>query len=61
MNNLDQLKTEVLLDLNALLELGINTKQAIKKIETGMFDNDIVEFYNNGMSISEISNYIQTA
>ena len=61
MNNLDQLKTEVLLDLNALLELGINTKQAINKVETGIFDNDIVEFYEGGMSVTEISNYIQTA
>ena len=61
MNNLNQLKTEVLLDLNALLKLGINTKQAIKKVETCIFDNDIVEFYDGGMSVTEISNYIQTA
>tara|TARA_E500000318_G_C3511751_1_gene192615 strand:- start:718 stop:903 length:186 start_codon:yes stop_codon:yes gene_type:complete len=61
MNNLNQLKIEILLDLGALLELGMNTKQAIKKVKSGIFDNDIVEFYNGGMSVTEISNYIQTA
>ena len=61
MNTLNKIKNSVIIDLGALLELGINTKQAIKKVESGVFDNDIVEFYNGGMSVTEISNYIQTA
>ena len=61
MNILNQLKSAVLLDLRQLSELGVNTKQTIKKLESGVFDNDIIEFYDGGMSVTEISNYIQTA
>tara|TARA_R100000353_G_scaffold18585_1_gene17151 strand:- start:1908 stop:2093 length:186 start_codon:yes stop_codon:yes gene_type:complete len=53
------LKEEVLLDLRELFKLNINTKKAIKKVENGFFDNDITEFRNNGMTISEISDYVQ--
>tara|TARA_R100000697_G_scaffold2026_1_gene4597 strand:- start:1683 stop:1868 length:186 start_codon:yes stop_codon:yes gene_type:complete len=53
------LKEEVLLDLRELLKLNINTKKAIKKVESGFFDNDINEFRNGGMTITEISDYVQ--
>ena len=53
------LKEEVLFDLHELLKLNVNTKKAIKKVQSGFFDNDITEFYDGGMSISEISNYVQ--
>ena len=36
-----------------------NTKKAIKKVSNGFFDNDITEFYDGGMSITEISDYVQ--
>lgn len=61
MNTLNKIKNSVIIDLGALLELGIDTKQAIKKVKSGLFDNDIVEFYNGGMSVSQISDYIQAA
>lgn len=60
MNNENKIKNLVIIDLGALLELGVNTKKAIKKVESGIFDNDIIEFYNGGMSVSQISDYIQT-
>ena len=53
------LKEEVLFDLHELLKLNVNTKKAIKKVQSGFFDNDITEFYDGGMSTSEISDYIQ--
>ena len=53
------LKEEVLFDLHELLKLNVNTKKAIKKVQSGFFDNDITEFYDGGMSISEISDYVQ--
>ena len=53
------LKEEVLLDLRELLKLNINTKKATKKVESGFFDNDITEFRNGGMTITEISDYVQ--
>ena len=53
------LKEEVLLDLRELLKLNINTKKAINKVESGFFDNDINEFRNGGMTITEISDYVQ--
>ena len=53
------LKKEILFDLHELLKLNVNTKKAIKKVSNGFFDNDITEFYNGGMSITEISNYVQ--
>ena len=60
MNNENKIKNLVIIDLGALLELGVNTKIAIKKVDSGIFDNDIIEFYNGGMSVSQISDYIQT-
>ena len=53
------LKDEVLQDLRELLKLNVNTKKAIKIVQSGFFDNDITEFYDGGMSISEISDYVQ--
>ena len=53
------LKDEVLQDLRELLKLDVNTKKAIKKVKSGFFDNNITEFYDGGMSISEISDYVQ--
>ena len=53
------LKDEVLQDLRELLKLDVNTKKAIKKVKSGFFDNDITEFHNGGMSITEISDYVQ--
>jgi len=53
------LKDEVLQDLEELLKLDVNTKKAIKKVKSGFFDNDITEFDEGGMSISEISDYVQ--
>ncbi len=53
------LKNEVLQDLEELLKLGVNTRKAIKKVKNGFFDNDITEFDEGGMSISEISDYVQ--
>ena len=53
------LKKEILFDLHELLKLNVNTKKAIKKVQSGFFDNDITEFHNGGMSITEISNYVQ--
>ena len=53
------LKDEVLQDLRELLKLDVNTKKAIKKVKSGFFDNDITEFYDDGMSITEISDYVQ--
>ena len=53
------LKDEVLQDLEELLKLDVNTKKAIKKVKSGFFDNDITEFDEGGMSITEISDYIQ--
>ena len=53
------LKDEVLQDLRELLKLDVNTKKAIKKVKSGFFDNDITEFDEGGMSISEISDYVQ--
>ena len=53
------LKDEVLQDLRELLKLDVNTKKAIKKVKSGFFDNDITEFDKGGMSISEISDYVQ--
>jgi len=61
MNDENKIKNLVIIDLGALLELGLNTKKAIKKVESGIFDDDIIEFYNGGMSVSQISDYIQTA
>ena len=53
------LKDEVLQDLQELLKLDVNTRKAIKKVKSGFFDNDITEFDEGGMSISEISDYVQ--
>ena len=53
------LKDKVLQDLHELLKLDVNTKKAIKKVENGFFDNDIAEFDDGGMSITEISDYVQ--
>ena len=53
------LKDEVLQDLRELLKLDVNTKKAIKKVKSGFFDNDITEFDKGGMSITEISDYVQ--
>ena len=53
------LKDEVLQDLEELLKLDVNTRKAIKKVKSGFFDNDITEFDKGGMSISEISDYVQ--
>ena len=53
------LKDEVLQDLEELLKLDVNTRKAIKKVKSGFFDNDITEFDEGGMSISEISDYVQ--
>jgi hypothetical protein len=53
------LKDEVLQDLRELLKLNVNTKKAIKKVSNGFFDNDIAEFDDGGMSITEISDYVQ--
>ena len=53
------LKNEVLQDLRELLKLNVNTKKAIKKVKSGFFDNDITEFDDGGMSITEISDYVQ--
>ena len=53
------LKDEVLQDLRELLKLDVNTKKAIKKVQSGFFDNDITEFDEGGMSITEISDYVQ--
>ena len=53
------LKDEVLQDLEELLKLDVNTRKAIKKVKSGFFDNDITEFDEGGMSITEISDYIQ--
>ncbi len=53
------LKDEVLQDLEELLKLDVNTRKAIKKVKSGFFDNDIAEFDNGGMSITEISDYVQ--
>ena len=53
------MKNNVLKDLQELQKLGVNTKKAIKKVQSGFFDNDITEFYDGGMSISEISDYVQ--
>tara|TARA_Y100000052_G_C2896867_1_gene54352 strand:+ start:77 stop:262 length:186 start_codon:yes stop_codon:yes gene_type:complete len=52
-------KDEVLLDLEELLKLDVNTKKAIKKVKSGFFDNDFIEFDKCCRSISEISNYVQ--
>ena len=59
MKNKIYLRNKVLLDLQGLLELNVNTKKAIKKVKSGFFDNDITEFDEGGMSISEISDYVQ--
>jgi hypothetical protein len=53
------LKDEVLQDLEELLKLDVNTRKAIKKVKSGFFDNDITEFDKGGMSITEISDYVQ--
>ena len=53
------MKSNVLKDLQELQKLGINTKKAIKKVESGFFDNDITEFRDGGMTITEISDYVQ--
>ena len=53
------IKDEVLQDLQELLKLDVNTRKAIKKVKSGFFDNDITEFDEGGMSISEISDYVQ--
>ena len=53
------MKSNVLKDLQELQKLGVNTKKAIKKVQSGFFDNDITEFYDGGMSTSEISDYVQ--
>lgn len=53
------MKSNVLKDLQELQKLGVNTKKAIKKVQSGFFDNDITEFYDGGMSITEISDYVQ--
>ena len=59
MTQTQTLKNKVLLELTELLKLDVNTKKAIKKVKSGYFDNDIVEFYNGGMSITEISDHVQ--
>ena len=53
------LKDEVLQDLEELLKLDVNTRKAIKKVKSVFFDNDITEFDKGGMSITEISDYVQ--
>ena len=52
-------KEELLQDLHALLDLGINTKKAIKKVKSGFFDKDIAEYERNGADIEDLSDYIQ--
>jgi len=59
MRNKTYLRNKVLLDLKGLLELNVNTRKAIKKVKSGFFDNDIAEFDDGGMSITEISDYVQ--
>jgi len=53
------LKDEVLQDLEELLKLYVNTRKAIKKVKSDCVDIDITEFDEGGMSISEISDYVQ--
>ena len=52
-------KDELLQDLHALLDLGINTRKAIKKVKSGFFDKDIAEYERNGADIEDLSDYIQ--
>ena len=52
-------KDELLQDLHALLEIGVNTKKAIKKVKSGFFDKDIAEYERNGADIEDLSDYIQ--
>ena len=52
-------KDELLQDLHALLDLGINTRRAIKKVKSGFFDKDIAEYERNGADIEDLSDYIQ--
>ena len=52
-------KDELLQDLHALLDIGINTRKAIKKVNNGVFDKDIAEYERNGADIEDLSDYIQ--
>ena len=52
-------KDELLQDLHALLDLGINTRKAIKKVNNGVFDKDIEEYEQDGASLEDLSDYIQ--
>ena len=52
-------KDELLQDLHALLEIGVNTKKAIKKVKSGFFDKDIEEYEQDGASLEDLSDYIQ--
>ena len=52
-------KDELLQDLHALLDLGINTRRAIKKVKNGVFDKDIKEYEQDGASLEDLSDFIQ--
>ena len=47
------MKNNVLKDLQELQKLGVNTKKAIKKVQSGFFDNDITEFDEALKKLSE--------
>ena len=52
-------KAELLQDLHALLDLGINTRRTIKKVNNGVFDKDIKEYEQDGASLEDLSDFIQ--
>ena len=54
-------KEELLQDLHALLDLGINTSKAIMKVNNGVFDKDIEEYEQDGASLEDLSDFIQKA
>ena len=54
-------KEELLQDLHALLDLGINTSKAIKKVNNGVFDKDIEEYEQDGAALEDLSDFVQKA
>ena len=58
MTTLEKVRTAVLRDLRELSKLQVYSKPVIRQVENGKFDNDIIEFHEGGLSISEISNFI---
>ena len=58
MNNYNNYKEHVILDLHALGKIGFDTRAAIKFVESGKANGFIQECWNSGEKIHVVSDHI---